>query len=232
MGLALQFHPNVQDRPMRIQYGGSFDPVHNGHLAVAHAARDALDVDIWLMPAADPPHKPPTHASAGQRVHMLELALQGEAGLHVDTRELQRPGPSWSIDTVRELRAEFGPHMPLALLVGADSLLGLHTWKQWRELLRLTHFIIAERPGQPMDGPFAPELAGAVAGRWREHADALRASPGGCLMRLRLPLRPESSSALRQRIAGNAQDWASWMPAPVASYIHEHGLYHATPHGS
>ena len=211
---------------MRIQYGGSFDPVHNGHLAVARAARDALAAEVQLMPAADPPHKPTTAAGAGERLAMLELALAGEPGLQVDARELRREGPSWSIDSVHELRAELGADASLALLVGADSFLGLPTWRRWRELLAQVHLVIAERPGQPLDGPLPPLLAGAAAGRWRRDPAELAASPAGLLFRLRLPLRPESSSALRQRIASGDPGWAGLVPPAVAAYIRRHGLYH------
>ena len=89
---------------LRIQYGGTFDPVHQGHLAVARSARDRLQAEVWLMPAADPPHKPPTEADAGQRRAMLQLAVTGQSGLHVDDRELHRDGPSYTIDTLIALR--------------------------------------------------------------------------------------------------------------------------------
>ena len=119
---------------LRICYGGSFDPVHNGHLAVARAARDVFAADVWMLPAGDPPHKATTHADAEQRAAMLALALANEAGIALDRRELQRAGPSYTVDTLRELRSEWGPHAPIAWLIGADSLLQLHTWHRWREL--------------------------------------------------------------------------------------------------
>ena len=99
---------------LRVCYGGTFDPVHNGHLAVARAARDALQAQVFLLPAADPPHKGPTQANAQQRARMLDLALAGETGLKVDRRELYREGPSYTIDTLLELRAELGDEVPLA----------------------------------------------------------------------------------------------------------------------
>ena len=120
--------------PLRVFYGGSFDPVHNGHLAIARAARDALHAEVALLPARDPPHKAATHADAEQRAQLLELAIEGEPGLHVDRRELQRAGPSYTVDTLAGLRAELGGAAPLAWLIGADSLLQLHTWHRWREV--------------------------------------------------------------------------------------------------
>lgn len=215
-------------RGLRVQYGGSFDPVHNGHLAVAAAARDALAAQVYLMPAADPPHKPPTRAGAAERIALLQLAVADNTGLHLDPRELERPGPSWTIDTLHELRGELGAETPLALLLGADSFLGLPGWKCWRELPGLAHFIIAERPGQSLDGPLPPELAGLAAGRWLRDPGALHALPAGRLYRLRLPLRPESSSGLRQRIASGDPDWSDWVPPAVAARIRRHGLYGAS----
>src|SRR5690606_12349754 len=119
---------------LHVLYGGTFDPVHAGHLAIARAAHDTLGVPVHLMPAADPPHRPPPGATAAQRVAMLELALEGEPGLRLGLRELARTGRSWSVDTLRGLRAEIGDAAPVALLVGADSFAGLPSWKSWREL--------------------------------------------------------------------------------------------------
>ena len=148
---------------LRVFYGGTFDPVHHGHLAIARAAHVTLGVPVALMPAADPPHRPPPGASAADRVAMLELALAGEPGLALDLRELARPGRSYSVDTLRALRDELGEAAPLALLVGADSFLGLPTWKAWEALLDLAHFVVAERAGSPLEAALAPPLAAAVA---------------------------------------------------------------------
>ncbi|MGE8260938.1 MAG: nicotinate-nicotinamide nucleotide adenylyltransferase, partial [Stenotrophomonas sp.] len=118
---------------LRIYYGGTFDPVHLGHLAIARAARDQLQVAVRLLPAADPPHRAAPGADAAQRLAMLALAIGDEPGLLLDRRELDRaerqPGvPSYTVDTLRELRAELGPRQPIAWLVGADSLLALPSW--------------------------------------------------------------------------------------------------------
>ena len=214
---------------LRVQYGGSFDPVHEGHLAVARCARDRLQAEIWFMPAADPPHKPPTVADAGQRLAMLGRALAGQRGLHVDPRELCRAGPSYTIDTLIELRAEIGAEAPLAILIGADSFLGLPRWRRWRELPDFAHIVIAERPGSRIDLPRLPEeLRAFAAGRWSQRAAELQMRPHGRLLPLRLPLRPESSSALRARIAAGGP-WRAWTPPAVAEYIVGHGLYGARP---
>ena len=174
------------------------------------------------MPAADPPHRPPPGASAAQRVALLALALATEPGLGLDLRELQRDGRSWSVDTLRGLRGEIGPQAPVALLVGADSFAGLPTWKSWRELFDLAHFVVASREGGDEDLP--AELEDALAGRVAVSADELGQAPAGRVLWLRQPLHPHSATAIRARIAAG-QPWRHLVPVPVADYIQAHDLY-------
>lgn len=216
---------------LRAFYGGTFDPVHNGHLAIARIAKDALGTTLWLLPAADPPHRAPPGASADHRAAMLALALDGQTGLRVDRRELDRriaqpDTPSYTIDTVRELRAKYGNDAPLAFVVGADSFIGMPSWHAWPELLGAAHWVVAERPGSPLDEHLPPELARAAAGRWTLNAAALRDAPGGKVLRLRQPTTPESASQVRKRIA-DGQTWHHLVPPAVGRYIVEHGLYGA-----
>ena len=182
---------------LHVLYGGTFDPVHAGHLAIARAAHEALGVPVHLMPAADPPHRPPPGASAAQRVAMLALALATEPGLGLDLRELQRNGRSWSIDTLRHLRGEIGPQAPVALLVGA----------------------VGDR-----DDRLPAELEDALAGRMAASADELGQAPAGRVLWLRQPLHPHSATAIRARIAAG-QPWRHLVPVPVADYIQAHDLY-------
>lgn len=211
---------------LRIQYGGSFDPVHCGHLALARAARDTLRATVHFMPAADPPHKGPTGADAMQRLDMLRLAVTDEAGLAIDIRELQREGPSYSIDSVLALRAELGQDTPLALLLGADSFLSLPSWRRWRELLAQVHIVIAERPGNVLaTQALPPELAAISQGRWQCQPQALQQTAAGYWYRLPMPLRQESSSTLRRALEQGAPHWQQWTPAAVAQYINAHQLY-------
>ena len=175
--------------PLVLCYGGTFDPVHTGHLAIARAVRDALHADVHLLPAADPPHKGPTHADAEQRARMLELAVQGEAGLIVDRRELRRPGPSYTFDTLRELREELGPHAQLVWMVGGDSVFELDTWHRWRELFDYAHLLAIARPGAPIGEAAltarAPAVAAELAPRWCLPAQ-LHALPAGGFAEFRL----------------------------------------------
>ena len=217
---------------LAVYYGGTFDPVHEGHLAVARTARDTLEATVYLVPAADPPHKGPTHADALQRARMLDIAVAGEHDLRVDRRELQRGGPSYTIDTLAELRAQAGPQAPLVWLVGGDSLDSLHTWHRWRDLFTLAHIVAVQRPGSHVDAAWlshrAPQVHDEVRDRWRG-LEALAASPAGGLAVLPLrELRPESSSELRRRIKAG-EPWRDWVPGPVAGYIERAGLYAAVP---
>lgn len=216
--------PERRGEPLLVLYGGTFDPVHLGHLATARAARDALGEPVHFMPAADPPHRPPPGADASRRAAMLALAIADEPDFHIDLRELRRDGPSYSVETLRALRAEVGRSVPVALLVGADSLLGLPAWHEWRALFDLAHLVVAERPGSGLDHALPPQLAEATAARWSEDPDALRAQPAGRLLRLRQPLHPASASEVRTRIAGNGS-WRDLLPAAVADYIVRHALY-------
>lgn len=209
---------------LHIFYGGTFDPVHNGHLAVARNARDVLSANVHLMPAADPPHKGPTHADAMQRASMLELAVAGEHGLVVDIRELRRDGPSYTIDTLHDIRDEIGGDIPIALLLGADSFRGLPSWKSWRELFVHAHFVVAERAGHHVEDLLPPELAECAAHRWAPSADVIRQAPAGLIFKLEQPLRPESASGIRQRIA-DGEPWRERVPPPVAEFIVQAGLY-------
>jgi len=211
---------------LQVFYGGTFDPVHKGHIAIARAARDACDTDVRMLPAADPPHRAPPGAGAADRAAMVALAIAGIPRLVLDLRELERAGRSWTFDTLQALRAELGGDVPIAWLVGADSLVGLPTWKAWRELFTLTHFIVADRSGSLLDRGLAPELAVALDGRWTDDAQRLRQSPCGLVLRLHQPLQAHSATDLRQRIA-EGLPWRDLVAPAVADYIDEHSLYGA-----
>lgn len=219
------------DMPLRVFYGGTFDPVHCGHVAIARAARDALQAEVRLMPAADPPHRPSPGADAPHRARMLELAIAGEPGLAVDLRELERAArhpsvPSYSVDTLEQLRGRIGDTAPVAWLLGADSFAILPKWRDWQRLFELTHLVVAEREGNPLDEALPPELAAALSGRWAARPQDLRIAPAGRVLRLRQPLHAASATDLRARIA-DGRPWHDRVPPAVAAYIQRHGLYGA-----
>ncbi|OEZ00267.1 MULTISPECIES: nicotinate-nucleotide adenylyltransferase [Stenotrophomonas] len=214
---------------LRIHYGGTFDPVHQGHMAIARAARDQLQVAVRLLPAADPPHRPAPGANATQRAEMLALAIDEEPGLLLDLRELERARrqpdvPSYTVDTLRELRGELGPRQPIAWLVGADSLLGLTGWHEWEALFELAHFIVADRPGSPLQQQLPARLQDALHGRWTAKEGDLFGAPAGRLLHLHAPLRSESATEVRERIASGG-DWRALLPGKVADYVADHRLY-------
>jgi nicotinate-nucleotide adenylyltransferase len=214
----------TEPHDLLLLYGGTFDPVHEGHLAIARSARDALDTTVHLMPAADPPHRTPPGADAHHRARMLDLAVAGERRLVVDRRELEREGRSYTVDTLRALRGTIGEHRPVALLLGADSFIGLPTWKDWRALFDLAHIVIAERPGNRLDGELPHELADGIAGRIATDPAELRTVPAGRVLRLRQPLVDASASLVRALVA-NGGDWQALVPPPVAGYIVRHRLF-------
>ncbi|HEY7872538.1 MAG TPA: nicotinate-nucleotide adenylyltransferase [Rudaea sp.] len=186
--------------------GGTFDPVQIGHLRVALEASEALDAPVRLMPAHVPPHRPAPAASAAQRVAMLRAALAGQDRLQLDTRELDRSEPSYTVDTLRQMRNEFGEAQSLILLLGADAFVGLPTWHRWRELFELSHVVVMTRPGH--DARLPVELATEIVPRRTASAAELRALPAGKL--LDLPVTPLEISASRVRAllaAGRDPRW-------------------------
>lgn len=209
----------------RVLYGGTFDPVHDGHIAVALAAAQAMHAQIALLPSADPPHRALPGASAEQRATMLDLAVVGYPQLGVDRRELRRSGPSWTIDTLREVRAEIGADQSLVWLLGADAFRELQSWRNWRGMFALAHFVVAVRPGHALEHLHV-QLSAATDSRWVVDVEQLRSAAAGLLWRLELPLQHEAASSVRERIAMD-QPWQDDVPPAVAAYIRAHRLYSA-----
>lgn len=142
-------------------FGGTFDPVHYGHLRTAFEMREALGFEeVRFVPCGDPPHRNLTSADATLRQRMVAAAIDGQAGFVLDDRELRRDGPSYSVDTLESMRAEYSGQ-PLGLIIGMDAFLGLPTWHRWDEILGLAHIIVAHRPGwrAPDFGPLGTLLA-------------------------------------------------------------------------
>jgi nicotinate-nucleotide adenylyltransferase len=183
--------------------GGTFDPVHLGHLRVAWEAAEALDAQVRLMPARLPPHRPAPVADAQQRVAMLELALAGQDRLVLDTRELRRGGPSYTVDTLRELRAEASAEQPLILLLGADAFAGLTSWHEWHRLFELAHIVVLTRPGHV--APLPVELAAEIAARRVRLAEQLHDTPAGKVFDLPVTPLEISASAVRALLASGLE---------------------------
>lgn len=184
-------------KPLAI-FGGTFDPVHLGHLSVAWEASELLDAEVRLMPASVPPHRPPPIATAQQRVAMLRAALQRQSRLTLDTRELERSGPSYTIDTLAELRAEQGER-PLVLLIGADAFAGLPSWHRWRELFDVAHVGVLSRPG--VEAALPDDLLQLTADRRVDDVSALRDTAAGSLIELTVTPLEISATRIRELLA-------------------------------
>jgi nicotinate-nucleotide adenylyltransferase len=184
-------------RPLAI-FGGTFDPVHLGHLSVAWEASELLDADVHLMPASVPPHRPAPIANAAQRVAMLRAALQEQSRLSLDTRELARTGPSYTVDTLLELRAEQGDR-PLVLLIGADAFAGLPSWHRWRELFEVAHIGVLSRPG--VEAMLPDVLEAETVARRIADAAVLHTLPAGRVIELAVTPLEISATRVRELLA-------------------------------
>lgn len=209
--------------PLKVFYGGTFDPIHLGHLAVASSAQKILQATIHFLPSADPPHRPATSACAVDRANMVELAIAGQSHFMCDRRELFRHGKSYSVDTLRALRTEFGPQKPIVWLIGMDSFLGLAGWHHWRELFSLCHFVIAPRPEHDLNQINA-NLQAAIVGRWLDSSRELIDNPAGSLFLLPMQQRDDSATRIRLNFEHGRPD-NHHLPASVAEYIKIHHLY-------
>ncbi len=208
-------------------FGGTFDPVHIGHLRTAVELRQLLHLDVMhLLPCADPPHRDRPTASAEHRLAMLQRALVGEPGLLADDREIRRGGLSYTVDTLREMRAEYGSDAALYLCLGMDSLVNLHSWHRWWELVELAHIVVACRPGWhlPESGP----VAGLLAERLVSSADMLRHGPSGHVLVAEMTLLPIAATWVREQLS-NALSIRYLVPDSVIEYIKRYRLYQQEP---
>ncbi len=205
--------------------GGTFDPVHLGHVALAEAALAQLPVDevLWL-PSGSPGHRGSPAAGAGDRLAMLELATAGNPRYRIDAAELERSEPTYTVHTLARLRALLGREQPLVLLLGGDSFLSLPTWLRWRELFDLAHIAYVNRPGHAAgDAAPAPALAAEIARRSASPA-MMAASAAGCIASFDLPPVDISASAVRAGIAAG-RDMRHLLPVSVLAYIESQKLY-------
>ncbi len=199
--------------------GGTFDPIHYGHLRPAQEAYDRLRLtELRLMPAFAPPHRAAPVASPAQRLRMVELAIAGLAGLRADDRELRRGGPSFTVLALQELRAELGI-APLCLLIGTDQLRGFERWFHWQEIPRLAHLVVLERPGSK-----AGDWPGWVRERQTADLAALQREPAGRLAFLAVNPQDISSTGIRERLA-RGESVAGLVPDAVQEYIHTNAIY-------
>ena len=201
-------------------YGGMFDPVHDGHIAVARRALDLLRLDrLLLVPCNLPNHREPANCSAGHRLTMLELAAAGERRISVEPIELERGGVSYTALTLERIRERL-PEAALVLLLGMDAYLGLPRWRDPERLFDLAHILVIARGNLPMDYDIANRFGGVVT---TDPEQLFRGRRGGVLLSAQ-PLIDVSSSTVRERLARGLN---APLPRAVLSYVKENGLYNA-----
>ena len=204
---------------MQVVFGGTFDPVHSGHLAMLKAVCATFtEATVRVMPNGDPPHRA-VNASAAQRVEMLRLALPAHPRVLLDTREVGADGPRYTVETLAAMRAEYGPEESLVFCLGRDAAAGLLSWGNPERVLTYAHLCIMHRAGHP-------ELPSSVSALWDHRyvsEQALCDQPFGLVCELKTPDVPVSSTQVRQMVA--AQQLPLPVPAAIADYIRENTLY-------
>ncbi len=210
--------------------GGTFDPIHFGHLRLAEEARGALGLArVRLIPAGQPPHREPPRCSGEDRLAMARLAVAGNPGLEVDDGEVRSTERSYTLHTLQRLRTELGPARPLVLILGADAFQGLPTWHRWEALFDLAHIAVANRPGSApharrWPGILSPALEAACRGRMANSPAALAAAAAGRVMPFDMTPLAISASLVRDLLSGGASA-RYLLPDSVLDYIGLHHLY-------
>ncbi|MBX3670417.1 MAG: nicotinate-nucleotide adenylyltransferase [Rhodocyclaceae bacterium] len=214
---------NARPEPLGV-FGGTFDPVHLGHLRLAEEAAETLQLErvIWI-PAGRPPHRGAPATSAAQRLAMVERAIADNPRFQLDDAEVRAEAPSYSVLTLARLRAAWGAQRPLVLLLGADAWNGLTGWHRWRELFELAHIAVASRPGAALEQVPA-ELQHELHTRRINCAADLRQAPAGRILPYTISALDISATSLRSRIARGASVRYLMSPAVIA-YIEMYGLY-------
>lgn len=208
--------------------GGTFDPIHYGHLRLAEELTGTLKLDqVRFVPSGTPPHRAAPNVPAAHRLAMVELAAAGNPRFSVDGREVRRAGPGYAFDTLAELRAEAGDARPLAFLVGADAFLEFATWHRWHEIFGMAHIVVAHRPGYPVErwAERMPQpLAREYSARLMQQPLATHLSPAGGIVVVPFTALDISATALRDMLRAGASP-RYLLPDQVLDYIQTHRLY-------
>jgi nicotinate-nucleotide adenylyltransferase len=203
--------------------GGTFDPIHFGHLRPALDCLQGLGLaQLRFIPLSVAVHRPQPSASSELRMAMLEAAIAGQPGFVADPRELERPGGSYTYDTLVALRAEVGPDQPLCLLIGGDAFRGFLDWYRPQDILDLAHLVVMRRPLAEQD--LSAELQLLLARRGRVDARDLAAAPAGCILEQSVTQIQVSSTQVRDLIRRGLSP-RYLLPDPVISIIESAGLY-------
>lgn len=214
--------PFPGDGPL-VLLGGTFDPIHFGHLRPAEEVRAALGAEqAVLVPCGDPPHRDAPETPAEHRLAMAEMAAQGRPTLAVLDWEVRTEGPSYTVLTLEWLRERLG-RRPIVTIIGSDAFTKLHHWHQWERLIDLTHVAAVRRPGTALAELESP-LAEALAGRWSDDPAELRREPAGRVMAFDVTRLDISATAIRELMAAG-QSPRFLLPRTVEEYLATHGLY-------
>ncbi len=218
------------DQPLGI-FGGTFDPLHYGHLRLAEEAADALDLGrVRWIPAGQPALRDAPQASAAQRLEMVRLAIAGNPRFEVDAAEVEAARPSYTVETLARLRAAdaCGTRRPLVLLVGADAFVHLPDWHRWEALFDLAHIGVAHRPGFPLDPAGLPAaLAQHYRQRVCQEPSALAAAPAGRIATFAMTPLDISATKIRALLS-NSRSARYLVPDALIAYIKDHHLYPET----
>ncbi len=216
-------------------FGGTFNPFHFGHLRTAQELLIQLPItELRFVPARIPPHRAEPLVGADHRAAMVALAVAHEPRFRCDRRELERMGPSYTVDTLESVRAEVGAARPLALVMGCDAFQGLDTWHRWEELLDLAHIIVVARPGwtwPAADGVARGDKLDSPATLLRDRridADQLVRAPAGGVLSCGLTPQDISSTVIRALLQ-SSDSTDGLVPSAVQDYIRAHGLYGSEP---
>ena len=203
-------------------FGGTFDPIHYGHLRTAFEMLQALRFEqIRFVPSGDPPHRGETYAGAELRLEMVSVAVEGQPGFVADDREVRRNGPSYTIDTLASMREEHG-EASLGLILGMDAFLGLTSWRRWDEILDLAHVVVAHRPG--WRSPDIGELGDLITAHGTHRVDDLHEKSRGCIHIHAVTQLEIASTEIRDLIAAG-RDPRFLIPDAVRDVILNSGCY-------
>lgn len=210
-------------------FGGTFDPVHYGHLRLAEESIAQLGLGgVRWIPAGQPPHRGTPQVTAQQRLEMVLRSTAKNARFSVDASEVEAAAPSYTVHTLERLRREFGGEQSLVLLVGADAFAGLATWHRWREIFALAHVAVSHRPGFPVETASLPdELAREFSRRRLPDAAGLKPAPAGGIVTFAMTQLAISATQIRKLLA-NGLSARYLLPDSVLDYIDLHQLYKST----
>jgi nicotinate-nucleotide adenylyltransferase len=222
------YNPAMTEHAPLAVFGGTFDPIHYGHLRLAQEMADSLAAaEVRLVPAGVPPHRATPGVSPAMRLAMTRLAAADNPLFTVDDREIRKGTPCYTVETLAELRAEAGPRRPLALLVGADAFLGLTSWHRWQELFAFAHVAVAQRPGFAMESwatAMPLELREEWASRLTDDTADIRGQPAGRIIVRETTRLDISATRIRLMIAAGKSP-RYLLPDAVLDYIRSNHLY-------